>query len=199
VSPSATGASGGPAQEILVATDFSEIGAAALGVGAQYARALHARLHLVHVSTEDADAARLLADAAGEVGADVPVVVARTGGDPAEAILRYGTQHRIDLIVVGTHGRTGVSRVLLGSVAERVVRGARCPVLVVPAPRPGATPEPAASMPVGVAQEAGPPAPARPCLVCATPSHDLICEPCRARIRGEALEHKRSEERPGRA
>ncbi len=66
------------------------------------------------------------------MGPDVPVTVAGTGGDPAEEILGYAQRHPIDLIVVGTQGRTGVSRVLLGSVAERVVRGARCPVLVVP-------------------------------------------------------------------
>jgi nucleotide-binding universal stress UspA family protein len=191
----------GPAQEILVATDFSDTGDAALDVAGQYARALHARLHLLHVFTEDVDTTRLLGDAAAAVGGDVPVLMAGIGGDPAEEILRYGTQHAIDLIVVGTHGRTGVSRVLLGSVAERVVRGARCAVLVVPARRQRAAPGPAAPAAAGGAldaEEAEPRAPARLCLVCATPTHDLICEPCRARIRGEALERKQREERPGR-
>jgi len=100
---------------------------------------------------------------------------------------------------MGTHGRTGVSRVLLGSVAERVVRGARCPVLVVPTPRHTAAAVPSA--PSGVTaddEEAQQAAAARPCLVCATPTRDLICEPCRARIRGEALERKHREERAGR-
>ncbi|MCK5448496.1 MAG: universal stress protein, partial [Gemmatimonadetes bacterium] len=41
-------------------------------------------------------------------------------------------KHGVDLIVIGTHGRTGVPRLLIGSVAERVVRHASCPVLVVP-------------------------------------------------------------------
>lgn len=121
-----------PAQQILVATDFSESAEAALGVAAQYARALHARLHLLHVSTaEDIDVTPLLEGAAGRVvGPDVPLTLAASGGDPAEEILRYAAHQPIDLIVVGTHGRTGVSRFLLGSVAERVVHGARCPVLV---------------------------------------------------------------------
>ena len=186
-----------PAQEILVATDFSDSAEAALGVAVQYARALHARLHLLHIFTaEEIDVTRLLTDAAAEAAPDVPVTVAGTGGDPAEEILRYATRLAIDLIVVGTHGRTGVSRVLLGSVAERVVRGARCPVLVVPAPREIATRAP----PRVEADDEGakPPAPARPCLVCATPTHDLICETCRARIRGEALVRKQREERAGR-
>jgi K+-sensing histidine kinase KdpD len=122
--------------------------------------------------------------------------VAGTGGDPAEEILRYAGRQPIDLIVVGTHGRTGVSRVLLGSVAERVARGARCPVLVVPAPPRSAAPAPSAAALDD--EEAEQPAPARPCLVCATPTHDLICGPCRAHIRGEALERKRREERAGR-
>lgn len=185
-----------PARQILVATDFSDNAEAALGVAVRYARELHARLHLLHVFWGgEVEVTQLLADAVAQAGPDVPVTVAGTGGDPAEEILRYATRHPIDLIVVGTHGRTGMSRVLLGSVAERVMRGARCPVLVVPAPA-GLT---AASGVAPAAEETVSPAPARRCLVCAKPTLDLICEPCRARIRGEALEHKQREERAGRA
>jgi universal stress protein A len=181
---------------ILIATDFSDSAEAALVVAVQYARDLHAGLHVFHVfSASEAEVTRLLADAAARAGSDVPVTVSEAGGDPAEEILRYAMRHPIDLIVVGTHGRTGVSRLLLGSVAERVMRGARCPVLVVPAGL--ATPAPSGLAPT--AKETAAPAPARLCVVCAKPSGDLICEPCRARIRGEALEHKRHEERPGRA
>jgi nucleotide-binding universal stress UspA family protein len=188
---------GGPAPQILVATDFSDSAEAAFGVAVQYARALHAGLHLLHVfAAAEVEVTRLLADAAAQAGPDVPVTVAGTGGDPAEEILRYATRHPIDLIVVGTHGRTGVSRFLLGSVAERVMRGARCPVLVVPAPAEVATPAPSGVTPAAEREES--PAPARPCLVCAKPTLDLICEPCRARIRGEALQHKQREERAGR-
>jgi nucleotide-binding universal stress UspA family protein len=186
-----------PAAQILVATDFSDSADAAVGAAVQYARAFHARLHLLHIiSAEEIGVTQLLADAAARAGPDVPVIVAGTGGDPAEEILRYATRQPIDLIVVGTHGRTGMSRVLLGSVAERVVRGARCPVLVVPVPRELMTPAAPRVEPDDAV--AGAPAPARPCLVCATPTPDLICAPCRARIRGEALEHKRREERAGR-
>jgi universal stress protein A len=52
-------------------------------------------------------------------------------GLPADEILRAARRARADLIVMGTHGRTGVSRVFMGSVAERVVRESRCPVLTV--------------------------------------------------------------------
>jgi hypothetical protein len=69
---------------------------------------------------------QFLADTAAKVGSGVMVKVAATGGDPAQRILHYATTHSIDLIVLGTHGRTGVSRLLLGSVAEKVLRGARC-------------------------------------------------------------------------
>ena len=52
-------------------------------------------------------------------------------GNPVEEIVRYLTKNAINLCVIGTHGRTGLRRMLLGSVAERVVRAAPCPVLTV--------------------------------------------------------------------
>ena len=54
-----------------------------------------------------------------------------TSNAPAAAIVDYAKDKRIDLIVAGTHGRGGVARLLLGSVTERVVRTAPCPVLTV--------------------------------------------------------------------
>jgi nucleotide-binding universal stress UspA family protein len=55
-------------------------------------------------------------------------------GDTVTAILQIAREQHCDLIVLGTHGRTGLSRVLLGSVAEKVLRKADCPVLVVKSP-----------------------------------------------------------------
>ena len=56
-------------------------------------------------------------------------------GDPAGEIVRYGRDAGVDLIVMGTHGRTGVERLVLGSVAEKVLRDAACSVMVVKLPR----------------------------------------------------------------
>jgi len=58
--------------------------------------------------------------------------------DPAGEILRLAAEVECDLIVLGTHGRTGLGRVLLGSVAEQVLRRAPCPVLTVKMPLPAA-------------------------------------------------------------
>ena len=56
-------------------------------------------------------------------------------GDPASEIVRYTRDSGIDLVVMGTHGRTGVERLLMGSVAEKVLRDAPCSVLIVKLPR----------------------------------------------------------------
>ena len=65
----------------------------------------------------------------------IPVTHVLLEGDPATEIVRYGRDAGIDLIVMGTHGRTGVERLVLGSVAEKVLRDASCSVLVVKLPR----------------------------------------------------------------
>ncbi|HEX7672043.1 MAG TPA: universal stress protein [Polyangiaceae bacterium] len=56
-------------------------------------------------------------------------------GEPASTIVGFATDHQVDLIVMGTHGRTGVVHLALGSVAEKVVRHALCPVLTVRIPK----------------------------------------------------------------
>jgi len=65
----------------------------------------------------------------------IPVSHVLLQGDPASEIVRYGRDAGIDVIVMGTHGRTGVERLLMGSVAEKVLRDAPCSVLVVKLPR----------------------------------------------------------------
>ena len=85
-----------------------------------------------------------------------------------------------------------MSRALLGSVAEAVVRHAPCPVLCVPGGGRGR------GEALGGGDGSLPPAVRHRCLVCATEDEDLVCERCRTRIRGEALERKIEEERPGR-
>lgn len=184
-----SGAVAPPARTILLPTDFSDTSRAAARVARAYAAALAANVHLLHVAGigEHATTALLTAEAE-EFGPRTAVTTALLFGDPAPAIVEYARGHGIDLIVMGTHGRTGVSRALLGSVTERVVRTAPCPVLAVPGELP---PRAAATRP-----EAAPPL--RKCLVCGASSDDLICTSCRARIRGEALDRKQREERAGR-
>jgi nucleotide-binding universal stress UspA family protein len=142
-------------KNILVATDFSEPSDAALAYGRALARTFGATLHVVHVvdtvptlvygaeayavsmpelQQEIEDTARKqLADLL--VDNDRPPLPARpvvlTSNAPAAAIVGYAKGERIDLIVAGTHGRGGVAHLLMGSVAERVVRTAPCPVLTV--------------------------------------------------------------------
>ena len=141
-------------KKVLVPTDFSDTADAAVRCAAGLAEAFGSSLTLLHV-VEDAvmkgltadvggsAARRLLEDATREALAALDRTLAqpplnRTGvdravvaGDPLDVILRYATEHGVDLIVIGTHGRTGLAHVLLGSVAERVVRTSPCPVLTV--------------------------------------------------------------------
>jgi nucleotide-binding universal stress UspA family protein len=140
--------------DILVATDFCEPSIAALTYGRELARYFRTRLHVVHVvgsissafmgaeayvvSVPDLqrqieDAARRELDALAIDDEDVPPIrrVLITSNTPHAAIVDYATQQRIGLIVAGTHGRGAVTHALLGSVAERIVRTAPCPVLTV--------------------------------------------------------------------
>ena len=174
-------------REIMLATDFSDLADKAARVARLYAKHFAARVHLFHaLQSGEYDVTQLFAQTRERVG--VPVVIASTAGDPAEEIVRYAMAHDIDLIVLGTHGRTGLSRALLGSVAERVIRTAPCPVLAVPARQECEAFTPAVGAPSELLSR---------CLVCAQPSRDLICEPCRAKIRGEALERRRRDQRGG--
>ena len=82
------------------------------------------------------EAVRERAEAAG-----VPVETAMLEGSPSREIVRYAEDHDCDLVVMGTHGRGGIDRLLLGSVAERVVRASEVPVLTVRVSRRGADEE----------------------------------------------------------
>ncbi len=138
------------AKKILFPTDFSPASAAALGYASSLARDAGAKLLIVHV--EEAP----LAYGAGELYYE-PVDVVRPGleqtlqrvrptlpevdcehhlllGGPAQELVGLAEREKVDLIVMGTHGRTGLSRLLMGSVAEEVVRRAPCPVFTLRQP-----------------------------------------------------------------
>jgi nucleotide-binding universal stress UspA family protein len=73
------------------------------------------------------------------LNADISVCHVFLEGDPASEIVRYAQESAADLVVMGTHGRTGVERLLMGSVAEKVLRDAPCSVLIVKLPRSAST------------------------------------------------------------
>jgi nucleotide-binding universal stress UspA family protein len=143
---------------ILVPSDFSECSEEALRYGLELARRFNASLHLLHVVHDPmtqpwaADGfsmplfevveawqkqaeARLRA-AVPEADRDRVTIVSAVAMPYAE-ILAYAAANDVDLIVMGTHGRSGMSHMLLGSIAERVVRRAPCPVLTVRRPEHG--------------------------------------------------------------
>jgi nucleotide-binding universal stress UspA family protein len=140
---------------ILVPTDFSEPSDAALAYARTLASKFGASLHLFHVVEDQfvtgpfgaemyvphppgtltylqAEAqgkltSRLTADDRATLRATTEIIV----GTAARTIVEYAADNGYDLIVMGTHGRTGLAHVLVGSVAEHVVRSAHCPVLTV--------------------------------------------------------------------
>lgn len=132
------------AKTILFPTDFSTLSDAALGHATALAKDTGAKLLIVHVEEPpaaygagemyygipDPDNAELRRMLAKVVPSDPSVAYEHrlVIGDPADEIVRLAEQEKVDLIVLGTHGRTGLRRMLMGSVAEAVVRRATCPV-----------------------------------------------------------------------
>lgn len=158
--------------KILCPTDFSPSGSKAVEVAGAEARRRRARLHVLHVVRTPAEAEAAMAEVAdlvASLGTEVPATPVIRVGTPAAEILHYAAENDIDLIVVGGHGRTGVTRALLGSVAERVARMSPRPVLVVPHEGRDTAKPPVARV--------------DRCVVCGNSSEDLVCEPCRANIR----------------
>ncbi len=141
-------------RKILHATDFSDLSAWALDYAILLAEKCSAEFHCVHVVDDSyryclaldattipagppveqlVEAARKQMDelVAKKVLADRAVVRQVLQGRPFVEIIRYARAKKMDLIVMGTHGRTRLSHVLMGSVAEKVVRKSPCPVLTV--------------------------------------------------------------------
>ncbi|MGQ4810116.1 hypothetical protein NKDENANG_03562 [Candidatus Entotheonellaceae bacterium PAL068K] len=147
-------------QTIMVATDFSEAFEAATAYAFCLARTLRARLLIVHVVPEDdvqiltalsgrlqfyitpetlhemlyADAnKRLAALVENDEAADLVPERLIVTGRPAETIVSWAASKQPQLLIIGTHRRRGIDHLLLGSVAERVLRQADCAVLIIPA------------------------------------------------------------------
>jgi nucleotide-binding universal stress UspA family protein len=180
--------------KILLPTDFSAAADAAALVAEAMALETGARLHVVHVvpvATDPSLGSEQLTRLGRQIGKGVTVETALLSGRAAREITGYARDKGIDLIVMSTHGRTGMSRALLGSVAEAVVRLSPCLVLTVPMTSVGT-----AARASGSAQVGAPPL-LHHCIVCAGATEDLVCESCRARIRGKVADHKIEGERAG--
>lgn len=134
-------------KKVLFATDFSDASTTALAVAASLARDCRAELLIVHVqqpptvyggdemvgSLYEIDDARAR-EQLDQLQPPIPGLSVRRElliGPPADEIVALAEREAVDLIVIGTHGRTGLSRLLMGSVAELTVRRAKCPVLTV--------------------------------------------------------------------
>jgi len=136
-----------PIHTILCPTDFSEYSDNAFQMACALGRDYRARVIVLHVTATavmpyvtvvrpvqpEIDVDELRDMLAGYAAADgsVPVEHLMLRGDPAEEIVEFARERPCDLIVMGTHGRSGVSRVIMGSIAESVTRAAPCPVLTV--------------------------------------------------------------------
>ncbi|WP_437185164.1 universal stress protein [Planctomicrobium sp. SH668] len=142
-------------KKILIPTDFSDFSLCAMRYGCEFASRFDSEIHVLNV-VEDVyplvadpgttfpsgdfypnDLANIARETiqkfpASDLGADQTKVVRQVRiGVPFLEIVRYARDLEIDLIVIGTHGRSGLAHVLMGSTAEKIVRKSPCPVLTV--------------------------------------------------------------------
>lgn len=137
--------------DVLIPTDGSDAASIAIGHGIEIAKRAGARIHAVNIvdvgaitltpgssaptelverfEAEGERATEAIVDRATDAGLDVTTSVHE--GVPASDLLAYANEHEVDLVTMGTTGRTGLNRYLLGSTAERVIRHAEMPVLAV--------------------------------------------------------------------
>lgn len=139
------------ASKILVATDFSDRSMRAVEFASAHAKMTGATLLIAHVYSvpagnegegmlhggierEDLQTIERRLESVRPAAHAVDFEHRLLKGNPAREILRLAHEENVALIVMGTHGRTGLMRLLMGSVAEEVVRHARCPVLTIKVP-----------------------------------------------------------------
>jgi len=135
---------------ILVPVDFSKGAPAAVAAALEFAVKNSTKITLLHVlpvlypghlqpifayerqqKALEVESEKKLLELAGTIASQINVETAMKGGAPWKTIVDFAGTHRVDLIVMPTHGRSGLDHVLLGSVAERVVQHAPCNVLIV--------------------------------------------------------------------
>lgn len=122
-----------PIEQIAVALDGSRLSELALQPALNAANRLGAHLTLLHVveKLDDEGAAYLERMVARAAEAGVPATTALLYGTPVNQILEYIRDHDVDMVVLSTHGRSGIKRWLYGSVSEKVLRHAPCAVMIV--------------------------------------------------------------------
>ena len=148
-------------KNILLPTDLSNTSLSAADFAIELAAQYKAKIHLLHVLEKtppilairslDLSQERILKSFADEGrkslesavkkikkgrSEEIDIELVLKKGNDYEEIVKYSKEHKIDLIVIATHGRTGLLHTLLGSVAEKVIRYAKCPVLVITPQKP---------------------------------------------------------------
>jgi nucleotide-binding universal stress UspA family protein len=137
-------------RKILIAVDSEPIAARAADTGVELAKALSGEVALIHVidtslvlggdtgiapneliARAEQEGQRLVAGFRQRLSLPPAALEFVLSGSPADEIVKAAKEWAADLIVIGSHGRGGIQRALLGSVAERVMRNAVCPVLIV--------------------------------------------------------------------
>lgn len=138
-------------KKILIPTDNSDVSIEAARHGLEIARLMNSKVYVIYVvdimpfiglptegfwetmrevlEEEGREAFKKIEKMAKEIGVDITTEILE--GSPAREIVEYAERRGIDLIVMGTSGKSGIDRLLLGSVAEKVSRKAQCPVLLV--------------------------------------------------------------------
>jgi nucleotide-binding universal stress UspA family protein len=133
-------------KKILAPTDFSELSATGVRYACQLAKDVGAELIIFHVVVLDETntinkqemerhKARLynfVAEKIADAGVGLKIRQLVDAGQPFGAIVECAENEGVDLIVMSSHGRSGLSRMLIGSVTDKILRGSPCPVLVVP-------------------------------------------------------------------
>ena len=137
------------AHSILVPVDYTDVSHDALRFAMNLAHEMHSHVTVLHCEPKaylfaaefgpsllpDLEPGELLRElqltVSGDMDETVPCELEVAIGEPTEQILEFAGSHDTDLIVMGTHGRTGLSRLFMGSVAEAVMRQSACPVFIV--------------------------------------------------------------------
>ena len=138
-------------KKILAPTDFSDVSAAGVRYACQLAKDLAAEIIIFNVDVLDESnrvdkreieqhkkrLAEFVTDKVADAGAGLKMRQLVDAGQPFGAIVDCAENEAVDLIVMSSHGRSGLSRMLIGSVTDKILRGAPCPVLVVPVKNEG--------------------------------------------------------------